>query len=246
MILLFTDFGATDLYVPQLKAALLTEAPGAVILDLLHEVPAFDVAAGAHLLAALHGRFPPGSVFLAVVDPGVGGSRRAVVVEAHGQWFVGPDNGLLSVVAARAPASRIWRIVWRPADLSDSFHGRDLFAPVAARIADGRLPAGWLQAETGLEVDFGPADAARIIHLDRYGNAMTGLRSANASRQAVLAAGGRTIAYARVFAAAKPGEPFWYANSLGLVEIALREGSAAAALGLRVGDPVGFAGLTEP
>jgi hypothetical protein len=246
VILLFTDFGAADLYVPQVKAALLTEAPGAVILDLLHEVPAFDVAAGAHLLAALHGRFPPGSVFLAVVDPGVGGSRRAVAVEAHGRWFVGPDNGLLSVVAARAPASRVWRIVWRPADLSDSFHARDLVAPVAARIADGRLPAEWLQAETGLEVDFGAADAARIIHLDRYGNAMTGLRSANATRESVLESRSRKIRYARVFAEAEPGEPFWYANSLGLVEVALREGSAAAALGLRVGDPVGFAGLKEP
>jgi hypothetical protein len=238
VILLFTDFGAADLYVPQVKAALLAEAPGALILDLLHELEAFDVVAGAHLLAALRGRFPPGSVFLAVVDPGVGSKRPAVVVEAHGQWFVGPDNGLLSVLAARCNSPRIWRIEWRPANLSESFHGRDLFAPVAARIASGRFPTEWLVAESGLEVAFGSAERAGVIYLDHYGNAMTGLSAGNAPRQALLDAGGQTMAYARVFAEAPAGEPFWYENSVGLVEIALRQGSAAQRLGLRVGDPV--------
>src|SRR5262245_57403907 len=100
MIVLFTDFGADDLYVGQVKAALLSEFPAAVIVDLLHDAPNFRVEPSAHLLAALQERFPRGGVFLAVIDPGVGGAREAVVVQADGRWYVGPDNGLLSVVAA--------------------------------------------------------------------------------------------------------------------------------------------------
>ncbi|MGE5027496.1 MAG: S-adenosyl-l-methionine hydroxide adenosyltransferase family protein [Betaproteobacteria bacterium] len=102
MILLFTDFGSADLYTGQVKAVLAQRAPGVPVIDLLNDAPDFNVRASAHLLAALAPQFPPGSVFLAVVDPGVGSARGAVVVEADGRWFVGPDNGLMSVVAARA------------------------------------------------------------------------------------------------------------------------------------------------
>src|SRR5215475_5546247 len=140
MIVLFTDFGTDDIYVAQVKAALMQHAdPGTPILDLLHAAPNFDARAGAHLLAALQASFPVGSVFLAVIDPGVGGARDAVVLEADGKAYVGPDNGLLSVVAARAAKARTWRITWRPPATSASFHGRDLFAPIAAWIAAGHL-----------------------------------------------------------------------------------------------------------
>src|SRR5262245_43152944 len=132
MIVLFTDFGADDIYVAQAKAVLFEQAPGTLVLDLLHNVPNFDAKAGAHLLAALQSQFPAGCVFLAVVDPGVGSMRDATLLEADGKWYVGPDNGLLSVVAARAAKARNWRIIWRSQALSSSFHGRDLFAPVAA------------------------------------------------------------------------------------------------------------------
>ncbi len=146
MIVLFTDFGSDDIYVAQMKAVLRSKRrPAPPIHDLLHRVPNFDAKAGAHLLAALQGWFPAGSVFLAVVDPGVGGTREPVVLEADGKAYVGPDNGLLSVVAARAAKVRTWRIVWRPAMQSASFHGRDLFAPVVARIASGNLPKDRLE-----------------------------------------------------------------------------------------------------
>jgi len=162
MIVLYTDFGIDDPYVGfddpyvgQMKAALLQHGRQDVpIVDLLHRVPDFDPRAGAHLLAALQTKFGPGSVFLAVVDPGVGGDRQAVVLEADGKFYVGPDNGLLAVVAARAQTSRSWRINWRPEELSVSFHGRDLFAPIAARIAAGEWPAAAL-AECG-SLDHGP------------------------------------------------------------------------------------------
>ncbi|MCS6787008.1 MAG: SAM-dependent chlorinase/fluorinase, partial [Thiobacillaceae bacterium] len=114
MLVLFTDYGVTDPYVGQVKAVLTQHAPGVAIIDLLHEAPAYNAHAGAHLLAALATAFPAGSVFLAVVDPGVGTPRETLVAEADGRWFVGPDNGLLSIVAARADERRFWRITWRP------------------------------------------------------------------------------------------------------------------------------------
>lgn len=239
MIVMFTDFGSDDIYVGQVKARLLQSAPsGTTIVDLLHSVPDFDPHAGAHLLSALHSRFPKGCVFFAVIDPGVGGERGAVVVEADGQWFVGPDNGLLSVVVARAKRTRHWRVRWRPDAMSASFHGRDLFAPVAAGIAGGVLEADWLQPSEGLEVNFGAADLAQIVYIDHYGNAMTGLRAGNVTRSASLEAVGRRLPWARIFSEMPSGGAFWYENSIGLVEIAVNQGSAATQLGLSVGDTV--------
>jgi S-adenosyl-L-methionine hydrolase (adenosine-forming) len=239
MIVLFTDFGADDIYVAQMKAALAQQtASGTPIHDLLHRVPNFDARAGAHLLAALQGWFPPGSVFLAVVDPGVGGAREPIVLEADGKAYVGPDNGLLSVVAARAAKVRAWRIVWRPAVLSASFHGRDLFAPVAARIAAGKLARDRLEEMPALNVQLGAGDLAEVIYIDHYGNVLTGLRAGNVSRSATIEAGDHQLAYARVFGDVPGGGAFWYENSVGLVEIAVSRGSAAERMELRVGDAI--------
>lgn len=240
MIVLFTDFGAADIYVGQMKAALLRHAPGAPIVDLLHCVPNFDASAGAHLLAALQGRFDPGTVFLCVVDPGVGGDRDAVVVAAQDKWFVGPDNGLLSVVAARAADAQIWRIAWRPEDLSASFHGRDLFAPVAAWIASGRLPLDKLEPIRGLNVQAGAGGLAEVIYIDHYGNALTGLRGSDVAQSTRLAVGSARVAQAQVFSEVPPGTVFWYENSIGLIEIAANLASAAALLGLSAGAPVSW------
>jgi hypothetical protein len=243
MLVLYTDFGAADIYVGQLKAAILAEAgPAVPVIDLFHDLPAFDIPAAAHLLAALQHRFARGTVFLAVVDPGVGSARDAAVLEADGRWFVGPDNGLLSVVAGRAAASRSFRIVWRPAALSASFHGRDLFAPIAARIAADRFPAERLQATATLAVRLGGGDLPQVIHIDRYGNCVTGLRAGTLARDNVLVVAGQRLAYARVFAETHPGQPFWYENSIGLIEIAANRASAAALLEIEVGTGVAPAG----
>ncbi len=237
MLVLFTDYGSTDPYVGQLKAVLTQRAPGVPIIDLMHEVAAFNAHAGAHLLAALMAPFATGCVVLAVVDPGVGTPRETLVVEADGRWYVGPDNGLLSIVAARAHRRRFWRIVWRPQQLSDTFHGRDLFAPVAAALAKGPFPTDMLAPIDAPTVQFDPADLARVIHIDRFGNAWTGIRGGLMSG-AQLEVKGRTLPYHRVFAEAPKGMPFWYVNSAGLVEIAANRASAAELLTLRVGDPV--------
>lgn len=239
MIVLYTDFGIDDPYVGQMKAALLRHGQSAIpIIDLLHRVPDFDARAGAHLLAALATKFDCGTVFLAVVDPGVGSDRRGVVIEADGRWFVGPDNGLLGVVAARARALRTWCIVWQPPVLSASFHGRDLFAPIAARIAAGDSLAAELIECAGLDQPQAADDLAAVIYVDHYGNALTGLRAANVPRQARLAVGTVHVPSARVFAEVPVGQPFWYENSVGLVEIAVNRGSAASELRLAVGSPV--------
>lgn len=237
-LVLYTDFGAGDPYVGQVKAVLVERAPRVPVIDALHDAPAFGIAPSAHLLAALAPRYPGGSVFLAVVDPGVGGPRGAIVVDADGRSFVGPDNGLLAVLWARAARRRCRRVRWRPARLSATFHGRDLFAPVAAALALARVPRGWLAPQAAPTVLSGAADLPRIVYVDHYGNAVTGLRAAAIPREARLRAGRRTLARRRTFGEARPGEAFWYENSLGLVEIAADRASAARLLALRVGSPV--------
>ncbi|HEX9179344.1 MAG TPA: SAM-dependent chlorinase/fluorinase [Burkholderiales bacterium] len=238
MLILFTDYGANDLYLGQVHAVLESHAPGMPRVDLFNDAPSFNVRASAHLLAALAGRFAPGSVMLAVVDPGVGSERAAAVMEADGRFYVGPDNGLLSVMAARARQRRFWHIAWRPEAMSDSFHGRDLFAPIAAWIARGAFPTPRLKHVSGLDCDFGGEDLAELIYLDHYGNAMTGLQASGLARGARLVAGHRHIPYARVFSEVPEGEPFWHENSIGLVEISLNRGDAARELGLVIGQHV--------
>lgn len=214
-------------------------APRVLVLDGLNDVPAFAVAPAAHLLAALAPQYPVGSVFLAIVDPGVGGARRAIVVEAEGRHFVGPDNGLMSVVWQRARRRRCHEVAWRPARLSASFHGRDLFAPVAAAIAVGRVPRGWLRKADAPAVRLPAEDCYQVVYIDHYGNAMTGVRASAVRRDAHLVVGRRRLPFARTFVEAKG--PFWTENSLGLVEIAVPCDHAASRLGLRVGQRIRIA-----
>jgi S-adenosylmethionine hydrolase len=236
VIVLFTDFGVRDPYVGQMKARLAEHAPTQLVVDLLHEVPDFNPHAGAHLLAAFAPGFPPGSVFLAVVDPGVGTPRDAVVVMAGGRWFVGPDNGLLSVIAARHAGTQLWRIVWQPEVLSPTFHGRDLFALIAADIARGEFPSDKLSPIDKLNVEFDAGDLARVIYIDHYGNAWTGVRGV--LQDARVSAAGELFRHSESFGFAGKGEGFWFINSVGMLEIAVNRGSAAATYGLKVGDPV--------
>ena len=238
MIFLFTDFGTADIYVGQVKAALHKRAPKVPVIDLLHDAPAFNVKAGAHLLSALVARLPRGSVTLAVVDPGVGGRREPLAVLADGRWFVGPDNGLISVMAARAAKRQVFTIGWRPRSISASFHGRDLFAPVAAMLARGSRDSAKLRKKAALAVDLGAGDLAEIIYVDHYGNAMTGLRAAGLPHGACLVVNNRRVGRARVFSEVPQGGIFWYENSLGLAEIAANAASAAATLGLQAGQAV--------
>jgi len=232
VIFLFTDFGREGPYVGQMHAVLAARAPGVPVIDLMHDAPAHDPRAAAYLLAALVPEFPDGSVCCAVVDPSVGTDRPAVLVEADGRFFVGPGNGLFELVRRRADACRTRVIRWRPERLSISFHGRDLFAPVAARLATEKAaPADWLAAgdPDSAGADW-PDDLPAVIYADRFGNLMTGLRASAVAATAILDIGGHPVRPARTFGDAAPGAPFWYGNSCGLVEIALPNDSAAAHL----------------
>jgi len=237
MIALFTDFGLLGPYVGQVHAVLAEQAPGIPVVDLFHAVPNFDIRAGAYLLPAYTQFFPPGTVFLCVVDPGVGGVRRPVFIEADGRRYVGPDNGLFHILARRAARTDCWLIRWRPPRLSATFHARDLFAPVTAKLARGEMP-DTEPAMLTQPIGSWPEDLAQILYFDHYGNAITGIRAACVSRGTKIQIRRYVLDYARRFSEVSPGQAFWYENANGLVEVAVNRGRADQALGLSPGEPV--------
>lgn len=237
MILLFSDFGVSGPYVGQMRSAILERDPKADVVDLMHDAPRSDPRAAAYLLAALVPHMPADCICLAVVDPGVGGDRPPLVVKAGRRHFVGPGNGLFEILCRREPDAQAWRIDWRPATLSKTFHGRDLFAPVAAMLSQKTFPAASEIALDAMAVAW-PDDLPQAIFVDGFGNIMSGLRAAQMDADTRIAVAGRKLQRATKFCDVAVGEAFWYENSIGLVEIAINQGSAAEMLGLRPGDPV--------
>jgi S-adenosylmethionine hydrolase len=238
MIVLFTDFGLEGPYTGQINAVLQRNAPSVPIIQLFADAPSARPKPAAYLLAAYAEWFQPGSVLLCVVDPGVGGDRRPVIAEAGGRLYVGPDNGLFEIVLRRGARPLLWEIGWRPQSLSMSFHGRDLFAPVAAQLARGTPPRDLAQPIEIVPRAEWPDDLPEIVYIDHYGNALTGLRGESLAASARLCAGERRIAAAQTFSAVPVGAAFWYVNSNGLIEIAVNSGRADVALNLAVGTPV--------
>lgn len=250
-IALLTDFGLEDPYVGVLKAVMLGIAPAARLIDITHAVPPGAVAWGAWQLWSARAYFPAGTVFLAVVDPGVGSRRRAIAVEARGQYFVGPDNGLLGWAAADpGRIVELNRPRWHLPQVSRTFHGRDIFAPVAAHLAAGAafedlgeaLPAltrlNWpapIQEPGGIR--------GEVLLWDRFGNLITSLRAsdlAGFNSQALrIEVGGLTIdGLSGCYADVAPGEPLALIGSSGLLEISLRDGDARSRSGAAVGQRV--------
>lgn len=239
MIAIFTDFGVRGPYLGQMEAVLSQQAPGVPVVDIFPDLPAFNIRAAAYLLPAYSQYLPDNAVCLCVVDPGVGTSRRALAVQADGRWYVGPDNGLFTLVLRRADAAHVFEINWCPAQLSSSFHGRDLFAPVAARLACGESDPGTELAPAKVQHADWPDDLAQVVYIDDYGNAISGMRASSLGRGDVLQLGGQPCCHARVFGEAPAGQPFWYENSNGLAEIAWPQDSAASRLGISVGATIG-------
>jgi len=241
MIILFTDFGTTDPYIGQIKAVLAQQAPNEQVIDLLHHVPDFEITAGAYLLPAYVNEFPEESIFVCVVDPGVGGEREAIVARIDKQWFVGPDNGLLDVLAMRAKDVEWWHINYDDSQVSASFHGRDIFAPIAALIASGDLSALRPCAETRAIASM-PDDITRIVFIDHFGNLISGYRYDSLQNGNEIHFKGKRICRARTFSDVSPGEAFFYKNSNGLLEIAVNQGSAAEKFNAVAGDRFSFIG----
>lgn len=249
IVTLLTDFTAGSGYPAQMKAVILQFLPDAQIVDISHEVPPFDVIAGALLLEACAPRFPARAVHCAVVDPGVGTSRRPVcLVDAAGHRFVGPDNGLFTPFLG--PGARVYRLSDRrvvPEPESATFHGRDLFAPVAAWLAGGGDPARLgprisdpVRVEWPEPLRRGDALEGICLAADPFGTLITSIaaRHLGARRMREVSVAGQTARPVRAFGEGKPGELLALVGSSGRIEVAVREGSAAKRLGALRGTPV--------
>jgi len=254
IVTLTTDFGARDAYVAEMKGVVLGIAAraGALVqfVDVTHEIERHDVAEAALALEAAAPFFPAGTVHVAVVDPGVGTERRGLVVAAAGQLFVGPDNGIFTphVDAAGWRAWTLEAAEYRLPTVSRTFHGRDVFAPAAAHLACGvdparlgpaafdpvRLPWPEVRAVAG-------GVAGTVLHVDRFGNLISSIPAESITAlgaAAVVRVSGRVVARVGTYADLAPGAVGALIGSGGRLEIAVREGSAAAALGARRGTPV--------
>ncbi len=240
---LTTDYGSASPYPAQLKGVLLSAVPDARIADVTHEVPAFDVRAGALLLEAAVPWFPREAVHLAVVDPGVGTARRAIaVVDPEGRRLVGPDNGLLTPFLG--PGARVRAIALRggviPSPRSATFHGRDLFAPAAAYLARGGTPAALgPEVSDPVRLDWpavrrdGDALLGEVVGVDPFGNLLTSIRDVDLGGAAVVQVdvGGRPARFVRTFGEGERGELLALVGSSGRLELAVREASAEGSLG---------------
>jgi S-adenosylmethionine hydrolase len=230
IITLLTDFGHQDPYVGIMKGVLLGLCPEAQIVDLTHEVIPYQIGQAAFLLEQSWSWFPAGSIHLVVVDPGVGSVRRPVVLQAAGHFFVGPDNGVFS----RVPPGEVREIDIGASPASNTFHGRDIFGPAAARLARGHSFAvlgSIIQDPVRLSVE-----EKVVLHIDRFGNIITSLRSASHPGPITLRVGNAVIKRrAETYAEVPPGELFLIEGSSGYLEIALNQGSAAAFLAVAVG-----------
>lgn len=257
IITILTDFGTEDYFVGTMKGVMLGRNPHAALVDITHAIPPQDIRTGAFTLAAFYPYFPPGSIHLAVVDPGVGSGRRPLVVEAGGHLFVGPDNGLFSLVLDHDPAARVRHATnaeFFLAARSSTFHGRDIFAPVCAalslRVAPERFgpivtdPARF--RFTQVEVAPDGTMLGAIIHVDHFGNCVTNftwdlVREKSSGRSVCLQV--RDVVIDRLLtyygeASERPLEPFLIAGSAGFLEISLWCSSAARQLNVAAGEPI--------
>jgi len=252
VITLLTDFGTVDYFVGAVKGAILSVNPQAVIADITHEVPPQDLEAAAFTLLASYATFPPGTIHVAVVDPGVGSKRRPLIVSAGKQFFVGPDNGIFTYIYDRESSHQTFHVTAEkyfrhPA--STTFHGRDIFAPVAASLSKGVKPKAFgpsITDEVRLETSLTPVGQkdgrveGRIIHIDRFGNCITNItRDLLNDEHATLLVREKPIDNFRSFYGENSGsELFAIWGSAGFLEIAVNGGSAALTLGVKRGEAV--------
>lgn len=245
VITLTTDFGTRDPYVAEVKAVILRLHPGVRFVDVTHEVAAHDVVEGGLAVEAIAAVCPPGTIHVAVVDPGVGTSRRGLVVAAGGQFFVGPDNGIFSAALSLADwqAFELRAAAYRGAAVSATFHGRDVFGPAAAHLALGVAPSGFgppvespVRLAWGESREVGDGVEGQVIHVDRFGNLITSIDAAAVERLART--GGvarvriarREMPLVRTYGDLAANEAGALVGSRGRLEVVVREGNAAARL----------------
>lgn len=240
IITLTTDFGNADWFVGSMKGVILGIEPHATIVDITHEIPAGDIRAGAFALAASYRCFPRNSVHVAVVDPGVGTKRAAIAVHTADYLFVGPDNGVLSFALAREKSVETRRLdndAYFHKPVSHTFHGRDIFAPVAARLTQG-VAFDSLGATLYETVRLPWPSQPQIIYIDRFGNAITNISVVSPAAKIASVAGKVECGVAQCYAQVPAGKPVALIGSAGFLEIAVNGGSAAQQFGLKIGDAV--------
>lgn len=256
-ITLTTDFGYQDWFVGAMKGVLLRIAPHAPIVDLTQAVAPGDIRSGAFILAAGYRSFPAGAIHVVVVDPGVGSDRAGVVIETENYLFVGPDNGVFGLALRGERLRSIHRLEnpkFRLAEVSNTFHGRDIFAPAAAHLSRGvppsqfgprlheLIPIDWpdpVVTKSGLR--------GEVIHIDHFGNCITNLPASRvlASGATCVKVGAKTVPIHDCYAAVKRGKPVAVIGSTGLLELAINGGSAAKAVKLRMHSPVSLGNGTR-
>jgi S-adenosyl-L-methionine hydrolase (adenosine-forming) len=238
IITLLTDFGS--FYPAQMKGVILGHSQEVTFVDIAHDIPSQDVRAGAFALLSTARYFPPGTIHLAVVDPGVGTARAGLVVESGGQLLVGPDNGLLIPAAKSLGVPKAYKIVTK-FEASHTFHGRDVFAPVAAMLALGKKPKSFGPRIKPVDLGFGSAKhsgqgyEATIIYVDKFGNMVLNM---NKLPSGPVTLKGIRLRQVNTYAEVKRIEPLITLGSHGFAEIAVNQGSAAEAFSLKTGDRI--------
>ena len=254
IITLTTDFGTTDIFIGVMKGVILNINPDAKIIDITHDIEPQDVYAGAFLLSSAHRYFPPGTVHVGVIDPGVGSARRAIAVETERYYFVAPDNGLLSYTLHKEKVRRAVNLTnpkYFLPQISNTFHGRDIFAPVAAHISRGvSLNLFGEQITNIVQIPISTPDTSetqiigQIIYIDRFGNLITNISHqlfevVKKGRDFTISVKDRQIQrICRAYAESSVGELLGIFSSFGNLEIAINAGNAAETLGIRRGDSI--------
>ena len=253
LVALFTDFGPSDPYVAQLKGSIKTIAPSAELLDLSHSNAAFDISTASYLLSKSTRTLPPGSIIIAVVDPGVGSSRAGLAVRTQaGRIYLAPDNGILTEVLAREGLADARTLPIATESISSTFHARDLFGPAAARLVNSEsFDSLGAKAEKILRLPRNTATVmpnqakGQVLYIDHYGNILTNIPGSELAKLKVgqlltvtIKGKSFSLPFLRTYAEAPADRPFALINSDGEFEIAINQGNAARELGIKVGDPV--------
>ena len=241
MIFLCTDY-QNSIYSSQVIARILAIDSNITTVNAIDDLDAYNVRAAAYLLSAYAEHLPVSSVVLCIVDPGVGGERKPIYFRSKSKWFIGPDNGILSRIFAADPYisdRHINEIADVDANASLTFHGRDIFAPAAARIfldPSKMLRKGISSSATVKLSRKWPDDCCEVIYIDGYGNCFTGVREPSIHTNNTITIGVHQFRHADTFCEVDEGEGFWYVNSIGLLELAVSQDSAAEKFGIAVGD----------
>jgi len=247
IITLITDFGLRDCYVGALKGSILSVNPNVQIIDVAHTIAKQDVLEAAYLIKGFYKAFPKGTIHLAVVDPGVGGARRPILAETRNHFFIGPDNGIFSYVFEEEHVAQVVHLTasqYFAADISDTFHGRDIFGPVAAQLASdveprwlGKLIDDFVRLPLPQLKTAGNTLAGEVVYVDRYGNLVTNIDLASfyalvKGKQYTIAAGPDTVAsISRNYIDGQPGQLLALFGCQQTLELAVNQGSAANKLG---------------